>query len=66
MEHEFTQVIKTVLAKHFAGLAEEILEKSSLIQYLNIKTRSATRGSKSRSSFANIYAIFCFDRGLCE
>ncbi|MCU0327138.1 MAG: hypothetical protein MUF45_18210 [Spirosomaceae bacterium] len=29
-----------------------------MIQYLNFKTRSANRGSKSRSSFANLYAIY--------
>jgi hypothetical protein len=26
--------------------------------YINLKTVSATRGSKARSSFANLYAIF--------
>ena len=32
--------------------------RSPLLQYINIKTRSASRGSKSRSSFANLYAIY--------
>ena len=34
------------------------LEKSYLIRYLNNKTKSASRGSKSRASFANHYAIY--------
>lgn len=58
MEHEFTSNIKDILTKHFDKNADEIFAKSSFIQYLNIKTKSAQRGSKSRSSFANIYAIY--------
>ncbi|MFA4851883.1 MAG: restriction endonuclease [Bacteroidales bacterium] len=58
MENIFTVNIKSVLEKHFAKVANEIYEKSPLIQYINEKTRSANRGSKSRSSFANLYAIY--------
>jgi len=58
MEHSFTQEIKAILKEYFGKATEEIYEKSALLQYLNIKTRSASRGSKARSSFANIYAIF--------
>jgi hypothetical protein len=29
-----------------------------LLQYINIKTKSANRGSKSRGSFANLYALY--------
>jgi hypothetical protein len=58
MEHSFTQTIKSVLQKHFAAQADEVFERSLLLQYLNLKTRSANRGSKSRSSFANLYAIY--------
>jgi len=58
MENTFTSNIKKVLAKHFGKNSEEIYEKSLLIQYINEKTRSANRGSKSRSSFANLYAIY--------
>jgi hypothetical protein len=58
MENIFTVNIKSVLEKHFAEKANEIYEKSPLIQYINEKTRSANRGSKSRSSFANLYAIY--------
>ena len=58
MEHEFTQQIQTVLRSDFGEAAEDIFQKSELLQYLNIKTRSATRGSKARGSFANLYAIY--------
>ncbi len=58
MEHEFTAQIVETLAAQFGRHAEEIFEKSPLLQYLNIKTRSATRGSKARASFANLYAVY--------
>lgn len=58
MEHEFTAQIKQVLTSEFGKDAESIYERSPLLQYLNIKTRSATRGSKARGSFANIYAVY--------
>ncbi len=58
MEHEFTLQILEILKQDFGKKADFIFENSPLIQYINIKTRSATRGSKSRSSFANLYAIY--------
>lgn len=58
MDHAFTPEIKAILAKHFKSAADEVFERSPLLQYINIKTRSATRGSKSRSSYANLYAIY--------
>lgn len=58
MEHTFTANIKSVLQKHFKKNASEIFEKSQIIQYINEKTRSANKGSKARSSFANLYAIY--------
>jgi hypothetical protein len=58
MEHEFTPQIFEILKRDFGKKADFVFESSPLIQYLNIKTRSATRGSKSRSSFANLYAIY--------
>ncbi len=58
MEHTFTSSIKFILEKEFQETANEIFEKSLLLQYINEKTRSANRGSKSRSSFANLYAIY--------
>ncbi len=58
MENAFTGNIKSILEKHFGKSANDVYEKSQLIQYINEKTRSANRGSKSRSSFANLYAIY--------
>ena len=58
MEHEFTPIIKGILNDQFGAVAEDIFEKSYFIRYLNNKTKSASRGSKSRASFANHYAIY--------
>ncbi len=58
MENIFTVNIKTVLQNHFGKKANDIFDKSQLIQYINEKTRSANKGSKARSSFANLYAIY--------
>jgi hypothetical protein len=58
MEHTFTNNIKTILTNHFGEDGKEIFEQNQLIQYLNAKTRSADKGSKSRGSFANLYAIY--------
>jgi hypothetical protein len=58
MEHEFTKTIKKILQENFAQSGEQIFAGSELIQYLNIKTKSANKGSKSRGSFANLYAIY--------
>jgi hypothetical protein len=58
MEHPFTANIKAILRQEFGKNADSVFEKSLLIQYLNEKTRSANKGSKARSSFANLYAIY--------
>lgn len=58
MEHEFTAQIKQVLVQDFKKDADTIYALSPLIQYINFKTRSATRGSKARGSFASLYAIY--------
>lgn len=58
MEHTFTADIKEILQKNFNKSADDVFDKSQLIQYINEKTRSAGRGSKARSSFANLYAIY--------
>jgi len=58
MEHDFTPIISKVLAQHYGNAAQDLFEKSPLLQYINLKTVSAARGSKARSSFANLYAIF--------
>lgn len=58
MEHSFTVNIRTILEEIFGKDANEIFAKSQLLQYINLKTRSANKGSKARSSFANLYAIY--------
>jgi hypothetical protein len=58
MEHEFTKTIKTIVEKNFPKSSERIFSNSELLQYLNLKTKSANKGSKSRGSFANLYAIY--------
>ncbi len=58
MTHAFTAQILKILTAHFGASAQAILDASPLLQYVNIKTKSANRGSKSRSSFANLYAMY--------
>jgi len=58
MENIFTANIKSILQKHFGKNTDAVFEKSQLIQYINKKTRSANKGTKARSSFANLYAIY--------
>jgi hypothetical protein len=58
MEHLFTNKIKEILNNKFRKNADDIFDKGQLIQYINEKTRSAGKGSKARSSFANLYAIY--------
>ena len=57
-KHEFTNTIIDILDSHFDNNGFLILKASELLQYLNIKTKAANRGSKSRASFGNHYAIF--------
>ena len=58
IQHSFSNKILEILKNNFGEDADQIFEKSNLIQYLNIKTKSADRDSKSRGSFANIYALY--------
>jgi len=57
-KHDFTETIIRILDSHFHGLGEQLLGTSELLQYLNVKTRAANRGSKSRAGFANHYALY--------
>lgn len=57
-KHDFTDEIGAILDRNTKGKGELILNKSEIIQYLNIKTKAANRGSKSRAGFANHYAIY--------
>ncbi|OIO21322.1 restriction endonuclease [Candidatus Micrarchaeota archaeon CG1_02_47_40] len=56
--YSFSNKIIEILKQDFGEKYQDIFDKSLIIQYLNIKTRSADSGSKSRGSFANIYAIY--------
>ena len=57
--HAFTPEILKVLAKNFGeSCAAQILHESPLLGYMNTKTKSASRGAKSRGSFANHYALY--------
>lgn len=59
MEPTFEETIKDYLAKQYdADTAESMINQSYLLQYIILKTKSADRGSKSRGSFANLYAIY--------
>ncbi|MBN2593157.1 MAG: hypothetical protein JXA81_06600 [Sedimentisphaerales bacterium] len=58
VKHDFTLKIMEIMNSHFAEQSEKVFNESELLQYLNIKTKAANRGSKSRSGFANHYAIF--------
>ncbi len=58
MENIFTNNIKEILLNHFGNNSDDIFDKSQLLQYINIKTKSANRGVKARASFANLYAIY--------
>ncbi|HEY8650506.1 MAG TPA: hypothetical protein VIL70_06285, partial [Chthoniobacterales bacterium] len=46
------------LKSRFGADADAIYQASTLLQYINIKTKSAEKGSKARGSFANLYAIY--------
>ena len=58
MEHTFTLRIKEILQNYFEDQSEDILQSSYLIRYINLKTRSATKGSKSRGSFHPLAVIY--------
>jgi hypothetical protein len=47
-----------ILRETYGKDADTVFQSSPLIQYLNIKTRSASRGSKARSAFGNHYALY--------
>lgn len=57
-QEEFRTKIINVLEDYFPDKGSTIFELSPIISYISIKTKSANRGSKSRGSFANLYAIY--------
>lgn len=57
-QHSFTPSILKVLQCHFGEYADDIFHASSILGYLNNKTKAANRGSKARGAFANHYALY--------
>lgn len=57
-QYSFTAVIESILEKNFGEIGKDIFANSPIIKYLNYKTKSANKGSKSRGSFANHYALY--------
>lgn len=59
--------ILEILDEHYKPeVTKKIFAASFLIQYLDKKTRSVNRSSKSRASFANIYAIYVLVKDYIE
>lgn len=58
MDTSFEKVIKKILIDDFQDKTDRIFISSQLLHYIDIKTRSANKGSKARGSFANLYAIY--------
>jgi len=58
LNHDFTNQIIDIINSHFDNRGTALLRSSEILQYLNIKTKAANRGSKSRAGFANHYAIY--------
>jgi len=57
-KHDFTQTIAEILEGHFGEESTEVFSSSPILVYLNTKTKAANRGSKSRASFTNLYALY--------
>ncbi len=55
---DFSSAIKQLIEKRFSGKSESLLKNALLLQYIEIKTKSANSGSKARGSFGNLYAIY--------
>ena len=66
MSHSFTLKIIEEVEREFGGFGKTIFELSPLLQYIDKKTRSANRGSKARSSFANLYALYVLIKDYAE
>jgi len=58
IRHAFTDKIEQILEDEFGDEKAQIFERSLLLQYLNLKTKSANEGSKARGAFGNHYAIY--------
>ena len=57
-QKSFADTIQTILLEHFGKDANAVFNQSPLLQYIQLKTKAANRGSKSRGNFANLYAVY--------
>lgn len=57
MEHTFTAKIKLIIEDYFGQDANDVFEKSHLLQYINLKTKSANN-SKARANYGSIYPLY--------
>ncbi|EAW35685.1 hypothetical protein L8106_08451 [Lyngbya sp. PCC 8106] len=57
VQHEFTNLILEILNYYFPNRGDIVLNSSELLQYLNIKTKAANRGSKSRAGLVNVCRV---------
>lgn len=53
-----TSFFMKILNKHFGKDAEKIYAKSPILRYLEIKTQSVQKSSKSRANFGSLYALY--------
>lgn len=68
--HSFTDEILSILKQHFSEDYEKVFKVSPLLQYLNKKTNAASKNSKARNAFANLYALYVLiedyiEKGYC-
>ena len=57
-QHSFTEEIIAILESNHPRHGRKLLESNRLIQYLNLKTKAVHQGAKTRTSFANHYALY--------
>jgi len=58
MNNDFNKIIENIIIENFGYDDGKIIYNIPIIQYIINKTKSANKGSKSRGSFANLYAIY--------
>ena len=55
---DFAATIRSIVGEYCPSVENQVIQASYLLQYIEIKTRSANKGSKARGSFANLYALY--------
>ena len=59
-KHGFTDTVLDILDRNFGGQAKKLLNSSEMLRYLNIKTKAANRGSKSRARLPITMQYMCW------